>query len=138
MICGVALIACWKWRRPAHLRGWIAAAIITGVFLGVGSLFVYNALYDSWTCWLRGDTYLVVGAEYLPDAAAAIVRTGKAHASCSDIIQSVNGLTYQLWPRDQILHRYLQLAGLFIASTAFITTGVIALLQALRCAGFSR
>lgn len=137
VISGLAVIAAWRWRGQTHLRGWVAAVII-GALLGLILLFFYNALYDAWTCPLPGGSYTVIGAEYLPDAADAIRQTAKTHASCTDIVESATGLTYQVWPSDQILRRYFQLVALFIASTAFIAVAVIALLQALRCAGFSR
>jgi hypothetical protein len=136
VISGLVLIACRRYRAASSLRYWVLAVIVATT-VGTLSLFSYYGLSANWTCWWAGTSYTVIGSEYLP-AAAAAVSQHMPHASCSQIIQSTLGLTYQLWDQGEIIRRYLILVALFVAATTLLSVAVISLLQALRCGGVVR
>ena len=131
VVLGLVFFAARRWRQPRHALWWAATAMLV-LAVAVAVFFRYQQLTLAWTGNYAGQK-VVVGSVLTPHGQA--YTQANPDLSCDQLIMDVAGATEAIWTSESINRRRLILAATYVSCLPLFTLCLIAVVQALQCAG---
>jgi hypothetical protein len=132
VLLGLVFLATRQWKQPRHALKWGATALLFLVF-AVAAFFLYQQLTLGWTGVYDNTVRVVVGSEFTPQGEAYMKKNpGKSR---DELITDFTGVIENIWTRESINRRRLILAATYVSCLPFFTICLMAVVQAIQCAG---
>ena len=131
VVLGLVFLASRRWHQPRHALWWSGGAVVF-LALALAAFFRYQQLTLAWTASYAGQK-VVVGSVLTPSGQADMQKN--PGISLEDLVMDFAGETDAIWTPDSINHRRLVLAGVYVLCLPLFTICLIAVVQAIACAG---
>ena len=120
----------WVVLRRRFQRSFFAAAAVLLALAGLASTFQYTKVHAEWTCQYAKRGPVVIGEQLSPEGRRHAGRIGTS--DCERLIEDFVGETDDLWPRSEMIERYVALGRWYIANLVLLATAMAMVLESFR------